>query len=43
MSMREWIEQYVPSGLDGQLGRLIAQSYRNEYGREIEELSALNL
>lgn len=43
MSMREWIERYVPSGLDGQLGRLIAQSYRNEYGREIEELSALNL
>jgi monoamine oxidase len=43
MSMREWIDQYVPSGLDGQLGRLIAQSYRNEYGREIDELSALNL
>jgi monoamine oxidase len=43
MSMREWIEQYVPSGLDGKLGRLIAQSYRNEYGRELEELSALNL
>jgi monoamine oxidase len=43
MSMHEWIEQYVPSGLDGQLGRLIAQSYLNEYGRKIEELSALNL
>jgi monoamine oxidase len=43
MSMRDWIEKYVPSGLDGQLGRLIAESYRNEFGREIEELSALSL
>jgi monoamine oxidase len=43
MSMRDWIERYVPGGLDAQLGRLIAESYRNEYGREIEELSALNL
>ncbi len=43
MSMRDWIEKYVPSGLDGPLGRLIAESYRNEFGREIEELSALNL
>jgi len=33
----------VPHGLGGQLGRLIAQAYRNEYGRGIEELSALNL
>ncbi|HZV77035.1 MAG TPA: NAD(P)/FAD-dependent oxidoreductase [Candidatus Babeliales bacterium] len=43
MSMRDWIVQYVPGGLDSQLGRLIEQSYRNEYGRDIEELSALNL
>jgi monoamine oxidase len=43
MSMQDWIEQYVPGGLDSQLGRLIAQSYRNEYGRGIAELSALNL
>lgn len=43
MSMRDWIAQYVPGGLDSQLGRLIAESYRNEYGRGIEELSALNL
>ena len=43
MSMRDWIERYVPNGLESQLGRLIAESYRNEYGREIEELSALNL
>ncbi|HYL27890.1 MAG TPA: FAD-dependent oxidoreductase, partial [Candidatus Nitrosotalea sp.] len=43
MSMRDWIVQYVPGGLDSQLGRLIAESYRNEYGRDITELSALNL
>jgi len=43
MSMKDWIARYVPGGLGSQLGRLIAQSYRNEYGRGIEELSALNL
>jgi monoamine oxidase len=43
MSMRDWIERYVPGGLNSQLGRLIAESYRNEYGRGIEELSAVNL
>jgi monoamine oxidase len=43
MSMADWIARYVPDGLDSQLGRLIAESYRNEYGREIAELSALNL
>jgi monoamine oxidase len=42
-SMSDWIERYVPGGLGSQLGRLIAQSYRNEYGRGIDELSALNL
>ncbi|HEY2474164.1 MAG TPA: NAD(P)/FAD-dependent oxidoreductase [Candidatus Cybelea sp.] len=43
MSMRDWIERYVPGGLGSRLGRLIKEAYRNEYGREIEELSALNL
>ena len=43
LSMHDWIVRYVPGGLDSQLGRLIKESYRNEYGREIEELSALNL
>jgi len=43
MSMRAWIERYVPGGMASQLGRLIAESYRNEYGREVEELSAVNL
>jgi monoamine oxidase len=43
ISMRDWIVRYVPGGLDSQLGRLIKESYRNEYGREVEELSALNV
>jgi monoamine oxidase len=43
MSMRDWLVRYVPGGLDSQLGRLIKEAYRNEYGRQIEELSALNL
>ncbi|HEV3091833.1 MAG TPA: NAD(P)/FAD-dependent oxidoreductase [Candidatus Cybelea sp.] len=43
MSMRDWIARYVPGGLTSQLGRLIAEAYRNEYGRGTEELSALNL
>jgi monoamine oxidase len=43
MSMRDWIERYVPGGLNSQLGRLIKDSYANEYGRDAEELSALNL
>ncbi|MBV8197811.1 MAG: FAD-dependent oxidoreductase [Candidatus Eremiobacteraeota bacterium] len=43
MSMSDWIERFVPGGLSSQLGRLIKEAYRNEYGREIEELSAVNL
>jgi len=42
-SMHDWIARYVPGGLNSQLGRLIKEAYRNEYGREIEEISALNL
>jgi monoamine oxidase len=42
-SMHDWIVRYVPGGLNSQLGRLIKEAYRNEYGREIEEISALNL
>jgi monoamine oxidase len=43
MSMAGWIAHYVPGGAKSQLGRLITEAYRNEYGRETEELSALNL
>jgi monoamine oxidase len=43
ISIAAWIERFVPGGLHSQLGRLIKEAYRNEYGREIEELSALNV
>ncbi len=43
LSMRDWIERYVPGGMNSRLGRLIKVSYANEYGRDVEELSALNL
>ncbi len=43
MSMSDWIARYVPGGTTSQLGRLIAQAYWNEYGRDAGELSAVNL
>ncbi len=43
MSVAQWIEAHVPGGLHSQLGRLIKEAYRNEYGVQIERLSALNL
>lgn len=43
LSMTQWIERYVPGGHQSQLGRLIYEAYRNEYGRECSELSALNI
>jgi monoamine oxidase len=43
MSMSDWIARYAPGGMKSQLGRLIAQSYWNEYGRDTGELSAVNL
>jgi monoamine oxidase len=43
MSMHDWIVAYVPGGIDSRLGRLIKEAYRNEYGREAEELSAVNI
>ena len=43
ISMQKWLETYVPGGTSSQLGRLIFESYRNEYGREPAELSAVNL
>lgn len=43
MSMSQWIERYVPGGLNSQMGRLIEIAYLNEYGRQADELSAVNL
>jgi len=43
MSIEQWLQTYVPGGTQSQLGRLIFEAYRNEYGRECSELSAVNL
>ena len=43
MSMQQWLQTYVPGGTQSQLGRLIFEAYRNEYGREPSELSSINL
>lgn len=42
-SIKEWIDRYVPDGSRSTLGQLLAQAYRNEYGREAQEQSSLNL
>ncbi|MDR7380725.1 flavin monoamine oxidase family protein [Promicromonospora iranensis] len=43
MSIRQWIEAYVPGGPSSRLGRLLDVAYTIEYGAEIERQSALNL
>jgi monoamine oxidase len=43
ISMEQWLQTYVPGGTQSQLGRLIFEAYRNEYGRECSELSSVNL
>lgn len=43
MSMKDWIERYVPGGADSQMGRLIMDAYWNENGAPIEQQSALNV
>src|SRR5579884_1199882 len=43
MSMRTWIERYVPGGNGSQMGRLIGDAYWNEYGVDLSAQSALNL
>lgn len=43
MSIRHWIETYVPGGLTSRLGRLLDVAYTIEYGAEISEQSSLNL
>lgn len=43
MSIRQWIEAYVPGGLPSRLGRLLDVAYTIEYGAEIDHQSSLNL
>jgi monoamine oxidase len=43
MSVVDWINQYVPGGLNSQFGRLCYQDVIAEYGGPPEDQSALNL
>ncbi len=43
LSLGDWIARYVPGGRASKLGSLLAQAYVNEYGRELDEQSSLNL
>lgn len=43
MSVRQWIETYVPGGVSSRLGRLLDVAYTIEYGAETDQQSSLNL
>ncbi len=43
MSVREWIEKYVPGGHQSNLGQLVDVSVNTEYGLDVSEQSALNM
>ena len=43
MPASEWIEQYVPGGIDSDFGRLCVAVLLDEYGGRVAEQSALNL
>ncbi|WP_088069019.1 flavin monoamine oxidase family protein [Gottfriedia luciferensis] len=43
MSITDWIESYVPGGLNSNLGKLLDVAYTIEYGVESSEQSSLNL
>src|SRR5215204_933200 len=43
MSIRAWIEKYVPGGIGSRLGQLLDVAYNIEYGAETTDQSALNM
>src|SRR5262245_30567383 len=43
MSIRDWINAYVPGGIGSRLGQLLDDAYNIEYGAETSEQSSLNL
>lgn len=43
MTISQWIELYVPGGLQSRLGRLLDVAYEIEYGAACSQQSALNL
>ncbi len=42
MSIRDWINAYVPGGIGSKLGQLLDVAYNIEYGAETSQLSSLN-
>jgi monoamine oxidase len=43
MSVRDWINQYVPGGFGSKLGQLLDVAYNIEYGAETTDQSSLNM
>ncbi|HEU4980197.1 MAG TPA: FAD-dependent oxidoreductase [Solirubrobacterales bacterium] len=43
MSIRDWINQYVPGGITSPLGQLLDVAYNIEYGAETTDQSSLNM
>jgi monoamine oxidase len=43
MSIRDWIERYVPGGVTSRVGQLLDVAYTIEYGAPITQQSSLNL
>ena len=43
MSIRDWINAYVPGGISSRLGQLLDVAYNIEYGAECTEQSSLNM
>ena len=43
MSVRDWINQYVPGGFGSRLGQLLDVAYNIEYGAETTVQSSLNM
>jgi monoamine oxidase len=43
LSLYDWIEQYVTGGHSSNMGQLLDVAYNEEYGRETNEQSSLNL
>ncbi len=43
ISVTEWVQTYVPGGVDGQLGALCLADVTSEYGSPPDQQSALNL
>ena len=43
MSIVDWINEYVPGGIDSKLGQLLDVAYNIEYGAECSDQSSLNL